>query len=63
MDVKTSNQHRHSTMEAEYTALSIALRAAIPLLDVIRFVISAFFSPLVLYFALRQQCMRIIKVP
>jgi hypothetical protein len=31
-----------STMEAEYTALSIALRAAIPLLDVIRFVISAF---------------------
>jgi hypothetical protein len=31
-----------STMEAEYTALSIALRAAIPLLEVIRFVISAF---------------------
>jgi hypothetical protein len=31
-----------STMEAEYTALSIALRAAIPLLEVIRYVISAF---------------------
>ena len=31
-----------STMEAEYTALSIALRAAIPLLDVIRYVISSF---------------------
>jgi hypothetical protein len=29
-------------MEAEYTALSIALRAAIPLLDVIRHVISSF---------------------
>jgi hypothetical protein len=31
-----------STMEAEYTALSIALRAAIPLLDVIKYVISSF---------------------
>ena len=31
-----------STMEAEYTALSVALRAAIPLLEVIRFVISSF---------------------
>jgi hypothetical protein len=31
-----------STMEAEYTALSIALRAAIPLLDVIKYVIKSF---------------------
>jgi hypothetical protein len=31
-----------STMEAEYTALSIALRAVIPLLTVIRYVISSF---------------------
>jgi hypothetical protein len=31
-----------STMEVEYTALCIALRASIPLLEVIRYVISAF---------------------
>jgi Reverse transcriptase (RNA-dependent DNA polymerase) len=31
-----------STMEAEYTALSIALRAAIPLIQIIKFVNSAF---------------------
>jgi hypothetical protein len=31
-----------STMEAEYTALSIALRAAIPLLDVIKYVVRSF---------------------
>jgi hypothetical protein len=31
-----------STMEAEYTALSVALRSAIPLLDVIRYVIGSF---------------------
>jgi hypothetical protein len=31
-----------STMEAEYTALSIALRAAIPLLDVIMYVVQSF---------------------
>jgi hypothetical protein len=31
-----------STMEAKYTALSTAFCAAIPLLEVIRFVISAF---------------------
>jgi hypothetical protein len=31
-----------STMEVEYTALSIALRAATPLHEVIRYVISAF---------------------
>jgi hypothetical protein len=31
-----------STMEAEYSALSMALRAAIPLLDVVRYVVSSF---------------------
>lgn len=31
-----------STMEAEYTALSVALRSAIPLLEIIRYVTSAF---------------------
>jgi E3 ubiquitin-protein ligase DOA10 len=31
-----------STMEAEYTALSIALRSCIPLLEVIKYVIQAF---------------------
>jgi hypothetical protein len=31
-----------STMEAEYTALSIALRTAIPLLDVIKYVVQSF---------------------
>ena len=31
-----------STMEAEYSALSMALRAAIPLLQVIRYVIQSF---------------------
>jgi hypothetical protein len=31
-----------STMEAEYTALSIALRAAIPFLDVIKYVVRSF---------------------
>jgi hypothetical protein len=31
-----------STMEAQYTALSIALRAAIPLLDVIKYVVRSF---------------------
>jgi hypothetical protein len=31
-----------STMEAEYTALSVALRSVIPLLEVIRYVISSF---------------------
>jgi hypothetical protein len=31
-----------STMEAEHTALSIALRAAIPLLDVIKYVVQSF---------------------
>ncbi len=33
-----------STMEAEYTALSIALRHAIPLLEIIRYVTSSFCS-------------------
>jgi hypothetical protein len=41
VDVKSANQISTSTSEAEYTALSIALRAAIPLLEVIRFVVSA----------------------
>ena len=31
-----------STMEAEYSALSMALRAAIPLLEVMRYVVSVF---------------------
>ena len=31
-----------STMEAEYSALSMALRAAIPLLEVIRYVVKGF---------------------
>jgi hypothetical protein len=48
-----------STMEAEYTVLSIALRAAIPLLEVIRFV---FLSTLAHSFVSRQQCMRTIRV-
>jgi hypothetical protein len=34
-----------STMEAEYTALSMALRAAIPFMEVCRYVISKFRNP------------------
>jgi hypothetical protein len=41
LDVQDADQHRTS-MEAEYTALSIALRAAIPLLDVIKYVVRSF---------------------